>query len=484
MPGTFPNAETDGRAGDEPFTAYREGDVIAGKYRLTQVLGAGGMGTVWLARNLVLEIDVAIKVLHSDFAGQEEASQRFLHEARATAKLAHPAIVRMHDFGTTPQGHAFIVMEHLKGEPLDGLLERRFQLPPIEAVQLLLPVLEALDVAHGRGIVHRDLKPENILLAPEGDALMPKVVDFGVAKVSTDPNPVPPLADNLDAAVKQRAVRLTQHGVLLGSPQYMSPEQARGAADVDHRADLWSFSVCLYECIHGDRPFDDDALDQLLLRVLIHEPERPPAMDDALWQIVARGLDKNRDHRWQHASELGEALAQWLVFRGVEVDVAGRSVRSRWLGEASLTGGFPPARAPAISHVVLATPQGTPARSAAWLAGVVAATIVVAGVGIWLAMSPDNDVPEAARNGEPTAEPSAQPLGATPPPAPAASITMPEPSAATEAPPPPPPPARTSSTAAAGPRIGPVAPPPPRGAQPAPRPKPGGALPIPDEPDF
>jgi serine/threonine-protein kinase len=137
--------------------------------------------------------------------------------------------------------------------------------------------------------------------------------------------------------------------VILGSPEYMSPEQARGGGDVDHRADVWGVAVCLYEAINGQRPFDDESLDALLLQVLTRNPSRPEGVDDSLWQILQRALDKNRDHRFQFTSDFGEALAQWLVYNGIEVDASGRSVRSRWLGESSIADQSQPIRAVTVN---------------------------------------------------------------------------------------------------------------------------------------
>lgn len=389
--GTWPTGEYRDPA---LFDLYREGEVVAGKYRLKRVLGAGGMGTVWLATNTLLEVDVAIKLLHADFEGQHEASQRFLHEARATAKLRHPSIVGLHDFGHTRHGHAFMVMEHLQGESLGDMLDRRVKIAPIEAVQLLLQVLDALDFAHGHGVVHRDLKPDNILVVGEGDAYACKVVDFGIAKVN-ERDALPALnQDSVESVAQRSASRLTQHGALLGSPEYMAPEQARGETDVDRRADIWGLTVCLYECIHGERPFSDERLDQLLLSVLIKEPPPPSDVDDGLWQIMRRGLEKNRDHRWQFASELGEALARWLIQNGVEVDASGRSLRSRWLGESSIADHSQPLRAMTVNQAGAMVPPVIPVapkkNTALWLATAIALIAVVSLGGVFLLSSPEN----------------------------------------------------------------------------------------------
>lgn len=373
---TWPRREADAAL----VQLYRPGDVIAGKYALQHVLGEGGMGTVWLARNEILEVDVAIKLLRSEFAAHAEASQRFLHEARATARLKHPAIVQLHDFGTTPHGHAFMVMEYLSGASLADVLEDRPVLDPIETIQLMLQVLDALTLAHEHGIVHRDLKPENIQVQFSADTRTCKVMDFGIAKVSSAPDIEDSWSDlSVDSAVQRSVSRLTQMGDLLGSPQYMAPEQARGAGDVDHRADIWGVSVCIYECIAGHRPFDDDQLQQLLLHVLTHAPPCPSGLDPALWPIIAKGLTKNRDERWQSAEDFGEALAGWLVDQGIDVDASGRSVRNRWLG-ASLRDSTTRLTLPSLSEAtapeMVAAPPTKPPRTKLVLVGALAMGLI------------------------------------------------------------------------------------------------------------
>src|SRR5262249_7007231 len=159
------------------------GDVIVEKYELLRVLGEGGMGAVWLAKNLTLEVEVALKLIRREVATLE-ASERLLQEARAAARLGHPSIVRVFDFGVTELDDPFIVMELLRGESLATFIDRRGRIPATESVQLLLPVASALCAAHAKGIVHRDLKPDNIILTTDDSgATIPKVVDFGIAKL-------------------------------------------------------------------------------------------------------------------------------------------------------------------------------------------------------------------------------------------------------------------------------------------------------------
>ncbi|MCC6525855.1 MAG: serine/threonine protein kinase, partial [Polyangiaceae bacterium] len=319
--------------GSSPPNRYAEGDVIAGKYRLTRVLGEGGMGAVWLARQLTLDIDVAIKLIRHEVA-TVEASERLLQEARAAARLGHPSICRVFEFGETEQQDPFIVMEVLTGESLGDLLERKSTLPPIKAVQALLPICSALVAAHGRGIVHRDIKPDNIVLTKDDSGTMvPKLVDFGIAKLHRE-EPVRILSS--DALPEGTPSCVTQAGVIVGSPDYMSPEQAQGANDVDHRCDVWSLCVVLYEIITGERPFDGYSYQALVASILLNDPKPTTDYgvgDEELWHIVRRGLAKDREERWQDMRSLGQALASWALDQRVATDIAGTSLRAHWLTE-------------------------------------------------------------------------------------------------------------------------------------------------------
>ncbi len=292
------------------------GTVVAEKYRLVHRLGEGGMASVWLAHNETLDIDVAIKFIRADLQ-HPGLTNRLLQEARAAAKLEHPAIVRVSDYGKTVAGDPYIVMELLRGEDLGAVLRREHRLNAIEAVRILLPIAHALAMAHSKGIVHRDLKPDNVFLVERDDGkIQPKLVDFGIAKLD---NP----ADSK---------RLTQVGATLGSPAYMSPEQARGT-DVDARSDIWSFCVLLYEAITGQLPFEGPSHTALVCAILEAKPVPSTELgggDAALWAILDRGLRKDPAMRFSSMRELGAALARWLMGRSVVEDVAGTSLASTW----------------------------------------------------------------------------------------------------------------------------------------------------------
>jgi serine/threonine-protein kinase len=300
-----------------PTSKYEEGVVIANKYRLERKLGEGGMGSVWAAHHVALDTAVAIKVIRSD-SNRQELAPRLLQEARAAAKLGHPAIVRVFDVGQTADGDPFIVMELLEGESLNQRLGRELRLSATQAVQLLLPIADALRAAHQKGIVHRDIKPDNVFLVADATGVQPKLVDFGIAKL----------------AVREFDSQLTQRGAVVGSPDYMAPEQARGDDDIDRRADVWSFCVLLYETMTGGPPFQGSNYNALM-RAILEEP--PPlltslcAADSELAELVQTGLAKDRAERWQSMQELGEALARWLQKQGVFEDAAGNSIEAKWL---------------------------------------------------------------------------------------------------------------------------------------------------------
>jgi eukaryotic-like serine/threonine-protein kinase len=300
---------------------HAAGDVIAGRYRIIGLLGEGGMGTVWRAHCLSLDIEVAIKVLHREHANATAAA-RLLREARATASLGHPAIVRPIDFGEMETGEPFLVMELLEGISLAGWLQERGRMSAAQAVQMLLPIAGALAAAHAHGVVHRDIKPENILVVPDGpDAYQPKVVDFGIAKVVTDPG----------------SQVLTEAGTVLGSLAYMSPEQADGRV-VGEQTDVWGLCVVLYELITGRRPFDASTLTGMILALYACAPAPTTdfaAGDEELWAIIERGLRKSPAERWQSMRALGCALAFWAAERGIIADAAGTSLAHSWLATPS-----------------------------------------------------------------------------------------------------------------------------------------------------
>ncbi len=340
---------------------FFEGQEINSKYRLIRPLDQGGMGMVWVAHHQDLDAPVAIKLIRAEVQS-EETTRRLTTEARALAKLGHPAILQVYDFGKTEQGDPYIVTELLHGECLDGALDRQVKLDAFTAVQLMLPVADGLAVAHGRGIVHRDLKPANIFLARTlAGRIQPKILDFGIAQVA-----------------QAQDTKITREGVLMGSPVYMSPEQARGKAAVDQRTDVWAFCIALYECLTGTVPFDGENYNAVMRAIIEDQPEpttRLCAGDPALWAIIERGLQKHPDQRWQSIQEVGTALAQWLWDQGISEDISRTALHSTWLSPESEdpVSSFPPVTVPRStprphlrsSPATLPTLAGTPPTGAA-----------------------------------------------------------------------------------------------------------------------
>ncbi len=298
---------------------YGPGAVIDDKYVLVSKRGEGGMGTVWVAHNSVLDVHCAIKLMELDGSKASRAiAQRVLDEARAAARIGHASIIRVLDYGETAHGDPFIAMELLEGEDLAQLLDREAKMTPVAAVQTLLPIAHALASAHAKGVVHRDVKPENIYLAKdEVTTTLPKLLDFGVVRIVNNPR------------------KLTMDGAVVGTPDYMSPEQARGKPTTG-QTDLWSFCVVLHETIAGRRPFDGQNYNALMRSIIEDEPPTLHSLgfaDEPLSMIVARGLRKPAEERWSSMRELGEELALWLQDQGVVDDVTGASLRRTWLAD-------------------------------------------------------------------------------------------------------------------------------------------------------
>ena len=307
---------------------YHAGQLLGDKYQLISKAGEGATGAVWIALNIALQSRVAIKLVHPEMR-LPVIVERVMREARAAARLTHSAIVRVFDLGETPSGDPYIVMELLEGESLRSMLDRRVRLTPEEALAVLLPLASAMQLAHDQGIIHRDIKPDNIMLARiDGGRIQPKLVDFGIAKLSFgDPGGV------------------TTGALVIGTPGYMSPEQAGGGELVDHRTDIWSFCALLYEMVSGDTPFPSVNTLEALCAV-IRDPV-PSLLGDRvkdadLWAILERGLKKDPAERWGSMRAVGEALTDWLAARGVTEDISGVPLRSLWLGA-------PPPRTPGLA---------------------------------------------------------------------------------------------------------------------------------------
>jgi serine/threonine-protein kinase len=273
-----------------------EGMVLAGKYALVSKLGQGGMGSVWRAEHVQLRSPVAIKLIDQQIVSNPEALARFMREAQSAAALRSPHVVQILDFGAD-QGVPYIAMELLEGESLAARLERLACLTPGETADVLTQVGRAISKAHEGGVVHRDLKPDNIFIVQNDEEEVAKVLDFGIAKAQH--------------VYGVSSGSTTRTGAILGTPYYMSPEQAEGNKAVDHRTDLWALGVIAFQCLLGRRPFDSDALGSLLLAICtrpIPIPSSvgpvPPGFDAWFARACARELPA----RFQTARELTAEL--------------------------------------------------------------------------------------------------------------------------------------------------------------------------------
>jgi serine/threonine-protein kinase len=295
---------------------YQPGDVIATRYRLLRKVGEGAMAAVWAALNEGLKMRVAVKLLHPEHHGLLLA-MRLQREAELTAKVSHPAVVRVFDYGHTILDDPYLVMELLRGETLRDVLGREDRLPPERAVQVLLPIVGGMDAAHAHGILHRDLKPENVFLSrDDAGRMQPKVIDFGIARMYWP-------EEHTDITGR----------CLLGTPDYMAPEQALGHEGLDQRVDVWAFCVMLYRVLAGEPPFRTGGL-AVTLASIVNEPAPSlieKGIDAGLWYVVDRGLRKDPTERWATMKEVGGALARWLASRGLREDVTGASLWREWL---------------------------------------------------------------------------------------------------------------------------------------------------------
>jgi eukaryotic-like serine/threonine-protein kinase len=291
---------------DLAAAGIREGEILAGKYRIERILGAGGMGAVVAAHHLQLDSKVAIKFLLPDMLMSGEAVARFANEARRSVKISSDHVARVYDVGALENGAPYMVMEYLEGADLRALLRERGPLPLEDTVDFLLQAMEAIAEAHSLGIVHRDLKPANLYCIERPDGrLHVKVLDFGISK-ATDP------------VVGTNFVR-TMTSTLLGSPFYMSPEQMDASAEVDARTDVWALGVILFELLAARVPFEGATIPEISIRIATRPPaplrDFRPDVPEALEAVVSTCLEKNRERRFGTVADLALALLPFAPAR-------------------------------------------------------------------------------------------------------------------------------------------------------------------------
>jgi len=285
-----------GGVAEDPFV----GVVLGNKYRIEKKIGEGGMGKIYLSRHITLNKRYAIKMLNPEFSNNQEAIERFRREAVAAAELDHPNIINVTDIDYSAQdgrgGQAYIVMEFLDGRELRAALRQSPVLPLQRSLRILYQVARALDAAHAKGIIHRDLKPENIFLVDRADQKdVAKILDFGISKIKG-----------------ARASNLTQTGMVIGTPHYMAPEQARGDRNVDHRVDVYALGAIAYEMMTGNLPVNGDSPTAILMKILLEEPAPPeffnPTISPPLSAAIKRAMAKDPNDRFASCGEFIDAL--------------------------------------------------------------------------------------------------------------------------------------------------------------------------------
>ena len=369
--------------------------VIAERYRLIRMIGEGGMGEVWEAEHITVGRRVAIKMLHANFVKKEGVVERFEREARAAGAIGHDHIVDVIDFGSHNDA-PFMVLEYLRGESLGGRLERERKLPLDVACAIMGQVLSALSAAHAAGIVHRDLKPDNVFLTSRGQQRdFVKLLDFGISK----------FADSTKS--------LTKTGTLMGTPQYMSPEQARARPDVDDRADVYSAGAMLYEMLTGSLPFDAENETDILIKICqrdaepippeLLEPSIPPELD----AVVRRAIAFSREDRFQSAAEMLDALRPFGASGDAIVDPSlesrrtippmGNSTPTAWMTPTQNRTRpptiVPPAAVSTLGATLIAPPGGR--ARVTTIAFAIASAALLSSAGLLLQRRPRSDAATA-----------------------------------------------------------------------------------------
>jgi len=389
------------------------GDIIDGKYRIIRLLGEGGMGAVYLAENTRIARQVAIKVLLGEAADKPDVVQRFEREAQAAGRIGSDHILEILDFGNLPNGDRFMVMEFLEGEELSARIKRSV-LTPEQSVHLFLQLLEGLEAAHAAGIVHRDLKPDNIFILKEkaGRPDFVKIIDFGISKFN-----------QLNDAEHSK----TKTGMLMGTPYYLSPEQARGAARSDPRSDIYSCGVILYQCVTGTVPFDAETLNELLFAIVLSPPrpisEIAPHLDAGFRAIIDKAMARELNERFQTTREFKDALSAWAQGLGFPTQGAALGANASQ-GVAAMSPAAAALAVPQTPNLPLDTKANftqsqdveIPKRNLGLFLGLGAGALLVLGVGgVALALALRTEPPSAAAaQGSAASAASAQPEPAKP----------------------------------------------------------------------
>ncbi len=331
----------------------KPGELIQSRYRLIRRLGAGASGAVWHAKNELIDRDVALKVMKPEVAEDDIALQRFFNEAKASGRVRNQSIVEILDLGQAEDGSPFLVFELLDGEGLDTYLNREGLMPPERALELFVGVARALNLAHTQGVIHRDLKPANIFIhrTLTGERVA-KILDFGISRVSDT-------GHNFS---------LTRTGMVVGSPAYMSPEQASGREDLDGRADVWSLGVVLFECLTGTLPHEAANYNALMVRILTQDVDpvmtRKVDLPANFCAIVDSCLKREREQRTPNAEMVAAQMEAVLrELRAVRFRAAGRRASDRVQGPfRRRASDFQPPAENTLTPATPATPVVAPSR--------------------------------------------------------------------------------------------------------------------------
>jgi serine/threonine protein kinase len=409
------------------------GQVLNDRYRIDERISEGGMGTVYRATHVLMDKRVAIKVLHPSLAADDKIVARFSREARAASRISHPHALNVTDFGESEAGVVFLVMEYLDGKTLKEVIQADGPMPLPRVVEIINQVAGALDSAHKEGVVHRDLKSDNIMLieAPNGSDWA-KVLDFGIAKIK---EPV----GGTDPA-------LTAPNLIIGTPQYMSPEQCSQASEIDSRSDIYSLGIIIYEMLTGHVPFTGDSPTAIMMKQLQEPP--PSVMEERddlppqVGMVITSALAKRPEDRFQSAGELSEALALAANGKAVETALAAaatnpasassetnrivvptdsneapRNTRENELDEQTVISARPAAAA-YETRAARTTQVAEPPRSNPWRIVIPALAGLLVLVGVIYAITYKGSSAEPSANQSPalTADPNSKPVQPAPPP--------------------------------------------------------------------
>jgi eukaryotic-like serine/threonine-protein kinase len=386
------------------------GTVVSGKFRVERKLGEGGMGSVYAAVNITTNRPVALKVMHPEYAAKKDIVRRFMREAKAATVITHPNVIEVFDVVDGERGEPVMVMELLEGQPLDSVLDERGALPLGEVARIMTPVVSAVGAAHARGIIHRDLKPENIHLARASDGtIKPKVLDFGIAKI-LDPSQIN------ESATKSGATRT---GSMLGTPYYMSMEQACGEKDIDHRTDIWSIGVMLYVMLTGRHPYEGENYGQILKSLMTDTPQPVaslvPGLPGEVADIVQKCMSRQREERPADLRVVYNVLARYCS----DVSLPGPPSASQYVPANAGNSATLAAASVYTSHIPGTGITVQKSRRPIWLAAV---PVLVVGIGASALLLARGKTQSA----QPIADPAASASLAPPPiSAPVASASAP-----------------------------------------------------------